>query len=61
MNMNQKQRQCNDAMAKAFSSLRGKNLPDDWIADVGVIIYQFHYPKAPKDLAMERSTSLLNN
>jgi hypothetical protein len=38
--MNQKQRQCNDAMAKAFSSLRGKNLPDDWIADVGVIIYQ---------------------
>ena len=57
--MNRKQRQCHNAMAKAYSSLREKNLPDDWAAGVGVTIYQFHYPTASKNLAMEKATSLL--
>jgi hypothetical protein len=57
--MNRKQRQCHNAMAKAYSALRERNLPDDWATGVGVTIYQFHYPKAPKDLAMEKATSLL--
>lgn len=57
--MNRKQRQCHDAMTKAFSSLREKNLPDDWAASVGVTIYQFHYPTASRTLAMEKATSLL--
>ena len=57
--MNRKQRQCHDAMAKAYSSLRERNLPDDWATGVGVTIYQFHYPTASRNLAMEKATLLL--
>ena len=46
-------------MSRAYNSLREKNLPDDWAADAGATIYQFHYPKASKDLAIERANSLL--
>tara|TARA_Y100000739_G_C20510893_1_gene419461 strand:+ start:29 stop:244 length:216 start_codon:yes stop_codon:yes gene_type:complete len=59
MEMNRKEKQCHNAMARAYKSLREKNLPDDWAADAGATIYQFHYPKASKDLAIERANSLL--
>jgi hypothetical protein len=57
--MNVKQNKCYNAITKAYSSLREKKLPNDWAANVGVTIYKFHDPKASKDVAKEKATSLL--
>jgi len=57
--MERKERECHDAISKAYKSLREKKLPDDWTAGVGMAIYQFHYPKASKTVAAERAISLL--
>ena len=57
--MDRKKRKCNDAISKAYKSLREKKLPDDWTAGVGTAIYQFHYPTASRNVATERAISLL--
>ena len=51
--------ECFQAIENAYTSLKKKRLPDKWNIDVGMAIYKFHYPKTPRNIAMEDVVSLL--